>query len=739
MMKKFKMIKMFETDEPIKEFKDDKLNRTEFAKTFGNAINSYKNEDCLVIGLMGEWGSGKTSLINLCLKQIEDKIIIHFNPWIFSEENNLIWKFFNALIQSLDEIDLNKEYENSEENNAQNNSFYKKLNEINIIKKYNNKKTINKLKNKLKKFFNKSITSANLSYSDGLRQISVGGSFSPNWEDEINEEELFDLKKSINEDLNELSTKIIVIIDNIDRLSDSEVKQIFKLVKSIADFKNLIYILSFDRNMVIKSLENIQIYSPEKYLEKIIQIPIQMPKVEELSLYSYFEWELAKIHISDQFSITFDENGEFIEILNNLTYFINNLRDVKRFINTLKFFSNILEGELNTNDYLLIIALQIFENKIYHNIKNNKDFFTSLKENYSSEDKNEDKKLLDELLKDKEQLNDKELYSIISKLFPKFNFLVKKIQPSTDYNNQWKKESRICDSETFEKYFSLTIPKNEISKRDLMSIIKSEDSKFLYDKILELNKNGKTKQFLSDVINNIGEIPSENIPLMIETLLNIGDLLTIQEQSFLHIDVGIYISRIIDDLLFRYETQEQRYEILKEIIPKLDKSIHTLTHVIGIEDQSHGKYGFAEKPRTSEDLQLINDMQLDNLEKLTAEKIKEWANSGKLINCSNLNEILYDWSLWENINIVKEFVEENLKDDQNIIKLIQGFEKNINTLKNYNIEHHKTYDFKILERFINLSELEIYVKTLQQKQINPEIINHFLKELYEYIKNNDKI
>ena len=83
------MIEMFETDEPIKEFKEDLLNRTEFAKTFGNAINNYKNEDCLVIGLMGEWGSGKTSLINLSLKQIEDKIIIHFNPWIFSEQNRL--------------------------------------------------------------------------------------------------------------------------------------------------------------------------------------------------------------------------------------------------------------------------------------------------------------------------------------------------------------------------------------------------------------------------------------------------------------------------------------------------------------------------------------------------------------------------------------------------------------------------------------------------------------------------
>ena len=728
------MIEMFETDEPIKEFKEDLLNRTEFAKTFGNAINNYKNEDCLVIGLMGEWGSGKTSLINLSLKQIEDKIIIHFNPWIFSEQNNLIWKFFNELIKALDKIDLNKKYENLEKNNIKKNSFYKNLNEISIINKHKNKKTINNLKNKLKKFFNKSITSANLSYSNGLRQISVGGSFSPNWEDEINEDELFELKNSINDDLNELSTKIIVIIDDIDRLSDFEVKQIFKLVKTIADFKNLIYILSFDRNMVIKSLDNIQTYSPEKYIEKIIQIPIQMPKVEKYSLYSYFEDELAKIHLSNRFSITFNTNGEFLETLRNLNFFINNLRDVKRFINTLKFFSNVLEGELNTNDYLLIIALQIFENKIYNGIHNNKDLFTSLKENYSLEDKNNDKKLLDEILKDKEQLNDKELYSIISKLFPKFNFLVNNIQPSTDYLNQWKKESRICDSETFEKYFALTIPENEISKRELISILKSDDSKFLYDKIIELNKNGKTKQFLLGVINNIEEIPSKNIPLFIENLLNIGDLLIIQEQSFLNIDVGIYISRIINDLLFRYETQEQRYEILKEIIPKLDKSIHTLTHVIGIEDQSHGKYGFAEKPKTSEDLLLINNMQLDNLEKLTAEKIKEWANSGKLINCSNLNEILYDWSLWENINIVKEFVEFHLKDDENTIKLIQGFEKNINTLKNYNIEHRKTYEFEILERFINLSELEIYVKKLQQKRINPEIINHFLEELHKYNK-----
>ena len=71
---------MIYTDLPIQNVEEDELNRAEFAKNLGCLINNYKNEESLVLSLMGEWGSGKTSLINLTLNELYENIIIKFGP-----------------------------------------------------------------------------------------------------------------------------------------------------------------------------------------------------------------------------------------------------------------------------------------------------------------------------------------------------------------------------------------------------------------------------------------------------------------------------------------------------------------------------------------------------------------------------------------------------------------------------------------------------------------------------------
>ena len=92
---------MFKEDCPISLLDDDKLNRREFAESLAQAILNHKKENCLTISLMGKWGSGKTSIINM----VEDywnrfdseNIIVHFDPWYFSNRDDLIFQFFDIL------------------------------------------------------------------------------------------------------------------------------------------------------------------------------------------------------------------------------------------------------------------------------------------------------------------------------------------------------------------------------------------------------------------------------------------------------------------------------------------------------------------------------------------------------------------------------------------------------------------------------------------------------------------
>ena len=101
---------MFNSDNPIKLRSDDLLERDPFCKYLAKSILKYQDDETLTIGLLGKWGSGKTSIVNLTLQHIENDfldnperkpIVIKFNPWNFSDQNNLIFQFFKSCIYSI--------------------------------------------------------------------------------------------------------------------------------------------------------------------------------------------------------------------------------------------------------------------------------------------------------------------------------------------------------------------------------------------------------------------------------------------------------------------------------------------------------------------------------------------------------------------------------------------------------------------------------------------------------------
>ncbi len=95
---------MFNTDKPINKISEDKLGRSSFAKQLANAIMQFKTKDNYAISLQGKWGCGKTSVLNMAVEEIrqlsevvdnsEKIVIVQFNPWNFTDTNQLINQFF---------------------------------------------------------------------------------------------------------------------------------------------------------------------------------------------------------------------------------------------------------------------------------------------------------------------------------------------------------------------------------------------------------------------------------------------------------------------------------------------------------------------------------------------------------------------------------------------------------------------------------------------------------------------
>ena len=177
-------------DRPIKNEHQDKLNRTKFADSIAESIiNIPKNHDSIVIGLMGDWGTGKSSLLNLIENKIpQDVNILRFNPWNYYSQQTLFASFFDELSNSLS--------------------------------------LSNKIRTKFQKYKNKIYMGGITLGSSVVPQVGALANFISDSESGT----LDDIKKEL-DDIFKTQPKTVVIIDDIDRLTPDEIKQIFQLVK----------------------------------------------------------------------------------------------------------------------------------------------------------------------------------------------------------------------------------------------------------------------------------------------------------------------------------------------------------------------------------------------------------------------------------------------------------------------------------------------------------------------------
>lgn len=627
---------MFKEDCPISLLDDDKLNRREFAESLAQAILNHEKENCLTISLMGKWGSGKTSIINMVEDywDVDENIVIHFNPWYFSNRDNLLFQFFNILINSSGS-DLT-DYVNMDN---------------------------------LKKLGKSLINMTSFSINFGLGSINLN----PEVNNELSDEEtLLSLKDKISNDFKKLTKKVIIIIDDIDRLADNEVLQILMLVKSLADFPRVVYILSFDKDAVVGSLKNLKIHAPEMFLEKIIQIPIVVPEIRKSQLDN-----LVLNHLGEFYEEYYDGDDlkkDFLDLYSNLRLFFDNLRDLYRYLNIINFYFSVFKDNVNINDFMLILAIQLFEHKIYNKIKDNPSLFIVSTENLKDFEKENSKKKFEEIIDLHSKLPGEDMYNVLLKLFPRVRMYYRNIDLN-DFYIEWKYDFRICTVEHFDNYFTLNLDSDDLSVKSIDDLFNLTDTVEISSRFLEYNNNNQTKELLDIIINRMRDIQKENAQYFINSLIDIGDQLQIPINTFL--DKRIYLGRILDDLLKKYDNNSERFEALEKAIGNSENSLYVAVEFLSSQDFIYNRFNY-ENDRKDVSEALIDENDLEKLEDMMVLKIRNWDETDRLWDSPDLEYILYSWEFWDSeIDVVKR-VKEFISEGKNALRFAKGF-RNINS------------------------------------------------------------
>lgn len=686
---------MFYSEKPIILGKEDLLGRAKVANELSREIKSYKNEDSLTIGIVGKWGSGKTSFINMVLENFkgnDNYIVIKFNPWNISSRKQLISDFFLQL----------------------SNNFKKKNVSGEIIS------TIGKSLGTLSKFFKP------LGFIPPLSVLSTIGDITEKASEFINEyvesekEDLETIKRKIDTKLEELGKKLLIVIDDIDRLCDDEIREIFQLVKSIADFKNTIYILSYDREIVTKALDKTQQDKGEEYLEKIVQVPLVLPYISKSDLDKIF---INRLNILINIPDKEYDNSYFSEIYyNGLAENFESLRDIERYMNVFSLGINLAREELNINDYIAITLIKVFEPDLYEYIKNNKEYFSGTKfDEFLNKDKKEILTELEGIYEKLKKLGKRKVKRLIEVIFPKLG----EMNYAEGFIDIWGKARRIATPVYFESYFRLDFPEDEIKKSEIKKFREFSTEEDLI-KIFNIN-NKKRKRLLELIIEEIEEISDEKAIILLKFIFSIADELKYESLKgiFAFMNNPQYkITRIFFKIL--NNSNRNQYKIMEELFKYDKSSLQLLFFVLEMLNNS-----FLKKSLEAE--YGIGKNQLISLRNIAVTKILKESEKLEKIESGLLN-ILYTMKNLEQEKEARKVFKNYLKNKDLLIDFVKEFISTRTTGISYSIREStyllKDYidDFYDYEKLVKLVDKNFTNPNEEEAKVINQLKNAITKE-----------
>lgn len=329
---------------------EDILGRSEYANSIANHISHTSSSVSFAIGVVGEWGSGKSDFLHRLKSALEinsENIVFEFNPWRANRTDAIVENFFKEFSSAI---------------SPYNHSI------TGLIKQYSSQ-------------ILKPAEETNLKIIDAL----IDG-----W---LRDENIQAKYKSINKSIKAISKRIIVLIDDVDRLTGNEVMEVLRIIRNTANFSNTFFVVGIDQNYIVDVLRKTNGFSnEEEYLKKVFQLIITLPAfkkeklVNEIKKYLFTpdlqSVDKEKITSSlKAFGLDSDTYGPELflpsfDYESLLEKMLDNVRDLKRFCNSFKIVFQILKNEADIHD---LIMLELIRNKnidLYNRIRS-RNFLTT--------------------------------------------------------------------------------------------------------------------------------------------------------------------------------------------------------------------------------------------------------------------------------------------------------------------------------------------------------------------------
>ena len=684
---------------PIKSFEADCLGLEKYVIGICSNIEEVFNlGENLSVGIVGKWGDGKTSAINLCTQFLRQKykskekfnlcrffiiilIFVIFSGLILNNKSVIYYlgvnaySFFikylgsniNILLLSTLFIFLN--FGSLKPFFIKTFSFLMKFLKSFVLKKQlmvlhfspwdcsSNKQMVQEyltlLANELC-FLTPTIYSKLIKYSKIINNENLTNFLNLVFE----KYDISTLKQEIFKILSLSDKKIVVVIDDFDRITGQEIFNMLKVIGSIANFPNVVNVVAYDKEYICENLKSYfessgEAIDAQKYLRKIIPCEFPLPKISYEKIFDIF--------IEEVDNIVKDSQYHKIELTclyaNTLGGYLNNIRDLKQFLCAFEFHYNIFKNQgvnININDLLFITSIKIFNFELWQDLYSfGKDYFVSdiglpSYINYFSEETKAEENFKIKLKLDRRSPNE---LNILASLIPRMRKFKEFSICSIEHDSNYDIKRLWSNIESFNLYFEFNPSISRIS--EILGDLLNKDFCFLdFNKLLQTDTDWSD---LKDILFSTQYRPKLNETL----LLNFIEFLLRSE--FCHEKLKFRgLKRGYVELLGKINATEFNNK-LTDLISRVNININALLETVYV------YYLYTKNSKGISDIRILTTKEKEDFFNIL-KPIKNLINNINIseISVTSIYYLCLGYSLLD--KNIKEIVQQKILDDIKVLE-----------------------------------------------------------------------
>jgi hypothetical protein len=489
---------LYEADGALTEEGDDDFGRWAFSVTVADLLARRSEKKSMVVGINAPWGDGKTTVLNYIDRYLEEThpevLRIRYTPWLFQGSDQVILSFFETLAETVSAGDLGR--------------------------------------NRLK--VAASLRRVGTSIGSSLSFGAFGINFSPgDLIQGLSEKTIEETKEGVSDLLDNANRRVIVLIDDIDRMDNEEVATLFKLVKVAADFDYINYVLAFDDDAVSLALSTKYGGTEEagrRFVEKIVQLPLALPAASREVVREKTISGIARGLLDAGLSPLPDENLRLINALDQwIVPRISNPRLLKRLLNAVVFAASAVGREVNYVDLVLVESIRTLYGPLYGFIRSHKELLTGVDLPWVITEKEDRAKLramgdgeLNPYMGQLPVAHRVDALALLTEVFP----FARSVWGDHAWEPQvdWAIRHRACDSSYFDRYFAYGTPVGDVSTAALEGFVNAlSDRELDAHAFRALTSDGKQGVVIQRLLDDSRSMAPEKAESLIQVIGDVSE------------------------------------------------------------------------------------------------------------------------------------------------------------------------------------------------------------------------